>query len=140
MIDHQLLKTEEGFNRVLQSLAKRGDTASAADLKDAAEKRRAMIREVEALSNERNVQSKKLGELKAQGKQVEFDTLRETMKDVADRLKVLKEQEAPIEERFQNLLARLPNILDEKVPAGKDETENVVVRTVGEIPKFDFDG
>ncbi|AFM11159.1 serine--tRNA ligase [Turneriella parva] len=139
MIDHQLLKTDEGFERVLQSLAKRGDTASAADLKEAAEKRRLMIREVEALSNERNVQSKKLGELKAQGKQAEFDALRETMKDVADRLKALKEEEAPIEERFQNLLARLPNILDEKVPAGKDETENVVVRTVGEIPQFDFE-
>lgn len=139
MIDHQLLKTDEGFERVLQSLAKRGDTASAADLKEAAEKRRLMIREVEALSNERNVQSKKLGELKAQGKQTEFDALRETMKDVADRLKALKEEEAPIEERFQNLLARLPNILDEKVPAGKDETENVVVRTVGEIPQFDFE-
>jgi seryl-tRNA synthetase len=139
MIDHQLLKTDEGFERVLQSLAKRGDMASAADLKEAAEKRRAMIREVEALSNERNVQSKKLGELKAQGKQAEFDALRETMKDVADRLKALKEEEAPIEERFQHLLARLPNILDEKVPVGKDETENVVVRTVGEIPKFDFD-
>lgn len=139
MIDHQLLKTDEGFERVLQSLAKRGDTASAADLKEAAEKRRTMIREVEALSNERNVQSKKLGELKAQGKQAEFDALRETMKDVADRLKALKEEEAPVEERFQNLLARLPNILDEKVPVGNDETQNVVVRTVGEIPKFDFE-
>jgi seryl-tRNA synthetase len=139
MIDHQLLKTEEGFNRVLQSLIKRGDSGSAADLKAAAQKRREVILEVEAISNERNVQSKKLGELKAQGKQAEFDALRETMKDVADRLKMLKEQEAPIEERFQNLLARLPNILDDKVPVGKDESDNVVVRTVGEIPQFDFD-
>ena len=138
MIDFQLLKSEEGLARVLNSLKRRGDTTTSADLKTVAEKRSAMIREVEALSNERNVQSKKLGELKAQGKQTEFDALRETMKDVADRLKVLKEQETEVEDKFRYVLDRLPNLLDEKVPDGKDETENVVLRTVGEIPKFSF--
>ena len=101
MIDLQLLRTDEGFQRVLASLAKRGDTTGGADLKAAAEKRLSVIRETEALSNERNVQSKKLGELKAQGKQAEFDALRETMKGVADRLKVLKEEETAVEENFQ---------------------------------------
>ena len=80
MIDLQLLRTEEGFQRVLASLAKRGDATGANDLRTAAEKRRAVIRETESLSQERNTQSKKLGELKAQGKQAEFDALRETMK------------------------------------------------------------
>lgn len=138
MIDFQLLKSDEGLARVLTSLRRRGDTTTSADLKSIGEKRSATIREVEALSNERNVQSKKLGELKAQGKQAEFDALREMMKDVADRLKVLKEQEAEVEEKFRYVLDRLPNILDEKVPDGKDEAENVVLRTVGEIPKFGF--
>ena len=138
MIDFQLLKSEEGLARVLTSLKRRGDTTTSADLKSIAGKRSAMIREVEALSNERNVQSKKLGELKAQGKQAEFDALRETMKNVAERLKALKEQEAEVEEKFRYVLDRLPNLLDEKVPAGKDESENVVTRTVGEIPKFSF--
>lgn len=138
MIDFQLLKSEEGLARVLTSLKRRGDTTTSADLKTIAEKRSAMIREVETLSNERNVQSKKLGELKAQGKQAEFDALRETMKDVADRLKVLKEQENEVEDKFRYVLDRMPNLLDEKVPDGKDETENVVLRTVGEIPKFAF--
>lgn len=139
MIDFQLLKTEEGLNRVLKSLARRGDTSAAAELKTVAEKRSATIREVEALANERNVQSKKLGELKAQGKEAEFDALRETMKTVADRLKVLKEQEAKVEENFLHVLARVPNLLDDKVPDGKDEHANVVVRKEGEIPQFAFD-
>ncbi len=139
MIDLQLLRTDEGFQQVLRSLAKRGDTTGAENLKVVAEKRRSVIRETEALSNERNTQSKKLGELKAQGKQAEFDALRETMKGVADRLKVLKEEETVVEENFQALLARLPNILDDKVPEGKDETANIVVRTVGEVPEFSFD-
>jgi seryl-tRNA synthetase len=139
MIDLQLLRTDEGFQQVLTSLAKRGDTTGADDLKVAAEKRRSVIRETEALSAERNTQSKKLGELKAQGKQAEFDALRETMKGVADRLKVLKEEETAVEENFQALLARLPNILDAQVPEGKDETANVVLRTAGETPQFAFD-
>lgn len=139
MIDYQLLKSEEGFNIVLASLTRRGDTQSAQGLKAAAEERRATIREVEALSNERNVQSKNLGELKAQGKEAEFNALREKMKEVADRLKLLKEKESGVEEKFQAILTNLPNILDEKVPEGKDEAANVVVRTVGEIPVFDFD-
>ncbi|MBL8032130.1 MAG: serine--tRNA ligase [Leptospiraceae bacterium] len=138
MIDFQLLKSEEGLNRVLTSLKRRGDESSSTDLKTIAEKRSATIREVEALANERNVQSKKLGELKAQGKQAEFDELREKMKEVADRLKVLKEQESEVEEKFRYLLDRLPNLLDDKVPDGKDETQNVVLRTVGEVPKFPF--
>lgn len=138
MIDFQLLKTEEGIARVVESLRKRGDTASSASLVAVSRERLEVIRETEALANERNVQSKKLGELKSQGKQAEFDALRETMKKVADRLKNLKDKEAEVEQRFQALLDRLPNLLDEQVPEGKDETENVVVRTVGEIPQFSF--
>lgn len=139
MIDLQLLRTEEGFQRVLLSLARRGDATGADNLKAAAEKRRAVIRETEALSAERNTQSKKLGELKAQGKESEFNALRETMKGVADRLKVLKEEETAVEENFQNLLARLPNLLDDKVPEGKDETANVELRRHGELPQFAFE-
>lgn len=138
MIDFQLLKTEDGISRVVESLKKRGDAAASNNLVAAARERSAMIKEVEALQNERNVQSKVLGELKAQGKQAEFDALREKMKLVADKLKELKEKETQVEDNFQNLLSRLPNLLDEKVPVGKDETENIVVRTVGEIPKYSF--
>jgi len=139
MIDFQLLKTEAGIARVVESLRKRGDTASSESLVAVSRERLAVIRDTEALANERNVQSKKLGELKAKGQQAEFDALREKMKEVADRLKDLKDKEAEVEERFQNLLDRLPNLLDEKVPEGKDDKENVVVRTVGEIPQFSFE-
>jgi len=138
MIDHQLLKTEEGFNAVLKNLARRGDTTSAAGLKTAAAERRTIILEVETLSAERNAQSKKIGELKAQGKEAEFNDLKDKMKGVADRLKELKEKEAAVEENFQNLLSLLPNMLDDKVPEGKNEEANVVVRTVGKIPEFAF--
>lgn len=41
-------------------------------------------------------------------------------------------------ENIQNLFAQLPNILADDVPDGKDDSENVVVRTVGEKPAFSF--
>lgn len=139
MIDFQLLKTEEGILRVVESLKKRGDTVSSQSLVDVVRERSAIIRETETLANERNVQSKRMGELKAQNKQAEFEALRGEMKQLADRLKELKEKEAEVEERFQNLLARLPNLLDDKVPAGKDADDNVVIRTEGKLPQFSFD-
>lgn len=138
MIDFQLLKTDEGLARIVESLKKRGDNVSSESLIAAVRERSAIIRETEALANERNVQSKKMGELKAQNRQAEFDALREQMRQVADRLKELKEKEAEAEERFQDLLAGLPNLLDEKVPAGNSADDNVVVRTVGELPQFAF--
>lgn len=138
MVDFQLLKTEAGVTRVAENLKKRGDTASSDNLVKVSRERLSVIRETEALASERNAQSKRLGELKAQGRQAEFDALRAKMKEVADTLRQLKEKETEVEERFQNLLDRLPNLLDEKVPAGKDESENVVVRTVGEMPRFTF--
>ena len=139
MIDYHQLKTEEGFKTIVESLQARNDQGSADLLKDKMEKRRDLIKEVEALQNERNVQSKKLGELKAQGKQAEFDALREKMKSVADRLKDLKDRENETETEFHDLLARLPNIIDVQVPIGKSEADNEVICVNGEIPQFDFE-
>lgn len=139
MVDFQLLKTDEGLERILKSLKDRGDQTMAAGLGEAVKERSAIIREVETVANERNTESKKLGELKAQGKQAEFEVLREKMKGVAERLKTLKEKEARVEEGFTELVIRLPNILDEKVPVGKNADDNIIIRTEGEIPRFTFD-
>jgi len=44
-----------------------------------------------------------------------------------------------VEKEMNDLIATIPNILDENVPLGKDENDNVVMRQVGEIPAFDFE-
>ena len=43
------------------------------------------------------------------------------------------------EDKLKNYLMRMPNILHESVPYGKDDSENVEVRKWGKIPKFDFE-
>jgi len=43
-----------------------------------------------------------------------------------------------LEEEFNDLMLQIPNLPQGNVPVGKDETENVVLRKVGKIPKFSF--
>ncbi|MCX7633535.1 MAG: serine--tRNA ligase [Turneriella sp.] len=138
MIDPQLLRSAEGIARIVEGLRRRGDSVSGEELAAAAKQRLALIHETEALAQERNAASKKLAELKTQGRLEEFEALRARMKEVSDRLGQLKDAEAKAEEQFRKLLEQLPNLPDDKVPPGRDANDNVVVRTHGEIPHFAF--
>ncbi len=101
--------------------------------------RREVIGKVEKLKSRRNEESKKIGELFKQGKKQEAEKIKEEMKHVAAEIKNLDEELKGYETKFDNFLLGIPNLLDESVPAGKDETDNVVVRTWGEPKKFDFE-
>ena len=63
----------------------------------------------------------------------------EAMRAVGDRISALDEQLREVESQLNDLLSYLPNIPDPSVPLGSDESENVVVKAVGEIPEFDFE-
>jgi seryl-tRNA synthetase len=60
------------------------------------------------------------------------------MKKVADRISVLDEDVRQVETTLNTLMAGIPNIPENDVPNGKDDSENVVVRVCGEKPAFDF--
>jgi seryl-tRNA synthetase len=98
--------------------------------------RRALIQEVEKLKAERNAVSKEIGRTKdpaeRQGKV-------DAMRLVGDRIGELDAQLRDVDEKMNQSLAVIPNIPDPRTPVGKDEHDNVVVKTVGEIPKFDFE-
>jgi len=57
---------------------------------------------------------------------------------IKEKLKTLEAELKEIETQQNLLLEEIPNIPAPDVPVGKDESENVVYKTVGEIPKFDF--
>ncbi|BDA80666.1 serine--tRNA ligase [Leptospira kobayashii] len=133
------------INRILQdpeelilSLKKRG--AYNADIetkiKDVATKQKSLKQEAENLRAERNKVSKEIGILKAQGKDI--TEVSNSVKGVGDRIKEIEEELAKQEESLHDLNIGLPNILDESVPEGKSEEDNVLVRSWGEIPKFKF--
>ncbi len=99
-------------------------------------KRRELIQEVETLKAQRNAGSKVIGQLKdAQERQKQI----EAMRAVGDQISTLDDRLRMVEERLGNILDGMPNTPDRRTPYGKDESENVVLRTIGEIPKFDFE-
>jgi seryl-tRNA synthetase len=99
------------------------------------EQRRALILEVETLKAERNAVSKEIGRMKEPAeRQAKIDAMRQ----VGDAITALDERLRLVEDELNSVLATLPNLPDPRTPLGVNEDENVVVRTHGAIPEFDF--
>ncbi|HCS39405.1 MAG TPA: serine--tRNA ligase [Anaerolineaceae bacterium] len=97
--------------------------------------RRNLLTQVEKLKAERNVVSKEISTTKDPAeRQKKIDAMRE----VGDQIASLDETVREVDEKLKYLLASIPNIPDPATPYGKDESENVVLRTIGTLPKFDF--
>ena len=100
------------------------------------EQRRALIQEVEGLKAERNAASKEIGRMKdAAGRQAKIDAMRA----VGERIDVLDEQLRQVEVQLNEVMAGIPNLPDPRTPYGVDEHENAVIKTAGQVPKFDFE-
>lgn len=102
------------------------------------ERRRAILARVEALRAERNVGSKQIGQLMREGKRAEGLALQARMAAIGDEIAALDAELAQVEAAFNDAMLRIPNLPHPSVPLGRDERDNVVVRTVGEMPSFDF--
>ena len=100
------------------------------------EKRRTLLTEVEALKAERNVVSKEIGKMKDAS---EREQKIAAMREVGEKIGALDKEVAEVEAELNGLTAALPNIPDERTPVGVSEDENVVLRTVGQLPEFDFE-
>ena len=100
------------------------------------EKRRVLLTEVEQLKAERNVVSKEISKMKDAA---EREAKIAAMREVRDKITALDKEVADVEAGLTSLTSALPNIPDERTPLGVSEDENVVLRTVGELPEFDFE-
>jgi seryl-tRNA synthetase len=99
-------------------------------------RRREIIQKVETLKAERNTVSKEIGRMKDPG---ERQAKIVAMKTVSDQISSLDEELRSVEEALSDLLAIFPNLPDPRAPYGNDESENIVIKGVGEIPEFDFE-
>lgn len=99
------------------------------------EKRRALLTEVESLKAERNTVSKEIGKMK-DVKQREAKIV--DMREVGDKITALDKQVADVDAELTSITASIPNIPDERTPIGASEDENVVIKTVGQLPEFNF--
>jgi seryl-tRNA synthetase len=100
------------------------------------EKRRALLTQVEALKAERNAVSKEIGRSKDAA---EREKKIAAMRAVGDRISALDKEVAEVEAELHGVTSAIPNIPDERTPLGSSEDENVVLRTVGQLPEFDFE-
>jgi len=123
----------ENPDLVRQALEKRHDSAPIDEILSLDERRRSLLSEVEALRAKRNEVSRELGKMDEKPSQ-----LIEEMRELGNRVKALDEQLKAIEEELNDLLLQVPNIPHPSVPLGRDESENRMVRSWGEVPKFDF--
>jgi len=99
---------------------------------------REIKQEVEALRADRNRISKEIGGKMKEGKKEEAEALKALVAENAQRVEDLTALEREVEDRLKTVLMILPNIIDESVPIGKDDRENVEVARYGEAKVPDF--
>ncbi len=137
MLDIKLIREHPEIVR--NDLKKRGDLEKLKMLDDLIEYDkhwRRLLTEVNELRHRRKVVTAEIASLKKRGEDVSRQM--EEAKRIPQDIKKLENQVAEYREKVDLILLRLPNILHESVPFGKDESENVVVKIVGKPPKFDF--
>lgn len=103
------------------------------------EARRSAIVEVEKLQAERNTVSKQIGQLMREGKKDEAEAAKAQVAANKERIAELETARTEAEDALFDLVCRIPNIPDETVPFGKDDSENPEARRWGTPRTFDFE-
>jgi seryl-tRNA synthetase len=135
MLDLNLIREQPGLVR--KGLSDRQmDPAPVDRILELDARRRILLTEVEALQAERNAGSKEISMMKdAVGRQIKI----EAMRKIGDKIADLDKEMAEVEEELKSVAAVIPNLPDARTPYGKDESGNVVLRTTGQLPEFDFE-
>lgn len=89
------------------------------------------------LRSERNKISEDINQAKKKGKDISL--LIKRAKEMPEKLAKTEEQEKEIYEKLKGELLKIPNLLDDSVPVGKDDSENVTVKTWGKKIKYSFE-
>lgn len=138
MLDIKLIREHPEIVR--KNLEKRGESEKLEMLNELIKQDkqwRKLLTEVSELRHKRKQITTEVANLKKQKKDVSEEI--EEAKKIPLQIKVLEDQVTQYREQADLLLMKLPNILHESVPFGKDENENVVEKLVGKPPKFDFE-
>ncbi len=101
---------------------------------------RAAIAQGDSLRNQRNVVSKQIGGLMAQGKKEEAEQAKLTVAEIAPKMQELEQQQEALTAQIREKMMLIPNIIDDSVPIGRDDSENVEVERYGEplVPDFEI--
>ena len=134
MIDPKNLR--DNLDKITYMLEKRNHKFPLNELVTLDKKRRELIASLQSERHKKNgianniaMKKKEKGDISIYIRQME---------EIGNRIKVLEEQISKNNLKFNSLMMQLPNFLDDSVPVGKDEKDNIIIRTHGTIKKFDY--
>lgn len=135
MLDPHLLRNN--LDTVKQQMERRSfafDDGLYAELET---RRKQLQVKTQDLQNERNTRSKSIGQAKSRGEDIQ--PLLQQVQHLGDQLKAAETELGDIQSRLEALLMGLPNILDDAVPTGKDDQDNIEISRWGQVPEFEFE-
>ncbi len=134
MLDPRLFRSDLEY--VQQQLARRGFDFDAGAYQILEDRRKEIQVKTQELQNERNTRSKAIGQAKAKGEDIQ--PLLDEVQNLGDQLKAAETELGEIQAKINELMTGIPNFLDEEVPEGKNEEDNIEISTWGEMPEFSF--
>lgn len=129
----------ENMDQVILKLQQRtGDYSYLRDLISLDSKRKECIIKADEIKNRRNVQSKEIGKLKAQKKEKEASELLSKLSFDKEEIERLDQQRVKCEEEIREILLKTPNLPDDSLPVGEDESKNRVEKYYLKPTEFTF--
>jgi len=141
MIDINILRTNPEIVR--ENIKKKYQDAKLPLVDEVVEldkKNRSLKQEGDDLRAQRNKLSSEIGNLMREKKFDEAEKIKAEVKAEADRLAQIEEEQTSLDDEIKKRMMLIPNIIDESVPIGKDDSENVEIQKFGEpkVPAFEI--
>lgn len=135
MLDPNLIREKPDFAK--EGIAKKGtDPFIIDDFIKVDNERKDLVKSIDELRHLRNELSEKIGKMISSGEEVE--NVKADAREIGRKISEGEGKFKSINEQYNDLLLRIPNLPHSSVLYGKDESENIVVKQWGERKKFDF--
>jgi len=131
MIDPKIVKDNPDL--LLEMLKKRNVNFPFSELLELDRKRRELIVETQNFRHNKNTLSQSIAKKKKNQENVEGEL--EEMKKVGEQTVSLENKKDVIEKRYSDLVYSIPNLLQDSVPIGDSENDNIVIRTYNDFIK-----
>ncbi|MDD4643622.1 MAG: serine--tRNA ligase [Bacilli bacterium] len=140
MIDINLIRTDS--NCIKKNLKKKFQDYKIPmvdEVLELDERNRRLKVEADDLRKKRNEYSEQIGLLFRNGKNEEAETLKEEVKSINEKLVTYESEEEELSLKIRDIMYQIPNFIDETVPLGKDDSENVELKKYGEPTQYSFE-
>ena len=135
MLDIKLIR--ENPDKINELLKKRNPELSVNEVIEVDKQRRELQVKADNLRAQRKISSQEIGKLKKERKDTE--ALQDKVRQVGEEIKELEIKETELNKKQKDILLNIPNIPDITTPVGSDETENIIIKTIGKIPQKSFE-